>query len=45
MRANLARGLRWQDRELFDLARRLARLDVLCTVPGVARSPRATACI
>ena len=42
---NAARALRWQDAKVFELARRAGRLDVLCTVPGVHRSPLASACI
>jgi len=45
LRANAARALRRQDAKLFNLARRAGRLDVLCSVPGVARSPLARACI
>lgn len=45
LRANAARALRRQDARLFDLARRTGRLDVLCAVPGVERSPLARACI
>jgi hypothetical protein len=45
MRANAARTLRRQDAKLFTLARRTGRLDVLCAVPGVQRSPLARACI
>lgn len=43
--ANLARSLRWQDKAVFDLARRLGRLDVVCATPGVTRSPFARSCI
>lgn len=45
VRDTLARTLRWQDKSLFALARRTGRLDVLCALPEVARSPLATACI
>ena len=45
LRANLTRSLRWQDRGIFDLARRLGRLDVICATPGVSRSPLARSCI
>lgn len=45
MRANAARALRQQDARLFELARRIGRLDVLCAVPGVQRSSLARACI
>lgn len=45
LRANAARALRRQDAKLFELARRTGRLDVLCGVPGVERSPLARACI
>ena len=45
LRANLARTLRGQDEKLFEVARRTGRLDVLCTAPGVQRSPLARACI
>jgi len=45
MRGNAARALRWQDAKLFTLARRTGRLDVLCSVPGVQRSPYSRACI
>jgi hypothetical protein len=45
VRDTLARALRWQDAKLFALARSAGRLDVLCGVPEVARSPLATSCI
>lgn len=45
MRGNATRTLRWQDAKLFTLARRTGRLDVLCALPGVQRSPLASACI
>ena len=45
MRANAARALRWQDRQMFELARRSGRLDVLCAAPGVEKSTLARACI
>jgi hypothetical protein len=45
MRGNAMRTLRWQDANLFTLARRTGRLDVLCAVRGVERSPLARACI
>lgn len=45
LRANLTRSLRWQDKAIFDLARRLGRLDVICATAGVSRSPLARTCI
>lgn len=45
VRDTLARAVRWQDAKLFALARSAGRLDVLCAVPEVARSPLATGCI
>jgi hypothetical protein len=45
VRDTAARALRWQDKALFALARRAGRLDVVCALPGVARSTLATACI
>ncbi len=45
LRANALRTLLRQDAKLFDLARRRGRLDVLCAVRGVERSPLARACI
>jgi hypothetical protein len=45
LRANALRALRWQDKRLFELARRAGKLDVLCATPGVQRSPLARACI
>jgi len=45
VRETAARALRWQDAQIFTLARRTGRLDVLCAAPEVARSPLATACI
>ena len=45
MRSNATRALRWQDAKLFTLARRTGRLDVLCGLTGVQRSPLSRACI
>lgn len=45
MRANMTRALRWQDKQMFELARRTRRLDVLCAAPGVEKSTFARACI
>jgi len=45
VRDNLARTLKWQDAKAFALARRTGRLQVLCGLPEVARTPLATACI
>ena len=45
MRGNATRALRWQDAKLFTLARQTGRLDVLCALPGVQRSPLSRACI
>ena len=45
VRDTAARALRWQDAQIFTLARRTGRLDVLCSLPEVARSKFATACI
>ena len=45
MRGNATRALRWQDAKLFTLARRTGRLDVLCGLAGVQRSPLSRACI
>jgi hypothetical protein len=45
VRETAARALSSQDAPLFALARRIGRLGVLCAMPGVGRSPLATACI
>lgn len=45
VRDTAARALRWQDAQIFTLARRTGRLDVLCNLAEVARSKFATACI
>lgn len=45
LKANLGRAMRWNDKAIFELARQLGRLDVVCTAPGVARSRLASACI
>jgi hypothetical protein len=45
MRANAARALGRQDERLFEVARRTAQLALLCGLPEVQRSRRATACI
>ena len=45
LNANAARALRRQDAKLFELARRASRLDVLCALRGVERSPLSRACI
>ena len=45
LRANAVRALRRQDAKLFELARRSGRLDVLCALRGVERSPLARACV
>jgi len=45
MRANAERALRGQDARLFDVAHRTGRMDLVCGLPGAARSPRAAACI
>jgi len=45
LRANASRALQRQDAKLFELARRHGRLDVLCALRGVQRSPLASACI
>jgi hypothetical protein len=45
LRANAARALHRQDVKLFTIARHHGRLDVLCALRGVHRSPLASACI
>jgi hypothetical protein len=45
VRETVARALAWQDAQVFALARRMGRLEVLCAMPGIARSPLARACI
>jgi hypothetical protein len=45
VRDTLARAVRWQDAQVFAIARKAGRLDVLCGLPEAARSPLATACI
>jgi hypothetical protein len=45
VRDTAARALRWQDAQLFALARRTGRLGVVCALPDAARSKFATACI
>lgn len=45
VRETLVRTVRWQDARLFAIARKAGRLQVLCGLPEVARSPLATACI
>jgi hypothetical protein len=45
VRASAARALQWQDQKLFALARRAGRLDIVCALPGIAKSPQASACI
>jgi hypothetical protein len=43
--ANALRALLRQDAQLFEIARRTGKLDVLCGLRGVERSPLARACI
>jgi hypothetical protein len=43
--ANALRALRRQDAKLFEIARRHGRLDALCAIRGIERSPHALACI
>jgi tetratricopeptide (TPR) repeat protein len=47
VRSSAGRALLWpeQSPRLFALARRTGRLDVVCALPGVARTPQASACI
>jgi hypothetical protein len=45
VRDTATRALRWQDAQIFTLARRTGRLDVVCALPDAARSKLATACI
>ena len=45
VRANAARALRWQDKNVIEIARRHGRLDVLCGLPEMRLSPNAGACI
>lgn len=45
MRASAGRALTGPDARLFEVARRAGRLDLVCSLPGVARSKHAAACI
>lgn len=45
MRANAGRALDRQDDRLFEIARRTGQLAFVCSLPGVHRSRRASACI
>jgi hypothetical protein len=45
VRSAVAKGLKRQDETLFSLALAHGRLDVICTISGVARAKRALLCI
>ena len=45
VRENAVRTLRWQDERIFEVARRTGQLALLCGIPEMRHSRRATACI